>query len=95
MIWQDNINGLYELLGGLFILMHCIRLYYDKKVRGVSIIAVMFFASWGVWNLYYYPFLGQWCSFLGGIILVLMNFLWISLMLYYIRKERKGNRYET
>lgn len=89
MIAQDAINGVYEFLGGFFILMHCIRLLRDKKVRGVSITATAFFTSWGIWNLYYYPYLGQWASFIGGCNIVCMNLLWIGLMLYYIFLERK------
>ena len=88
-MWQDNVNGLYELLGGLFILLNCKKLLKDKKVKGISIIAVAFFASWGVWNLYYYPVLNQWCSFVGGIGIVVMNTIWICMMLYYIKKEKK------
>jgi uncharacterized membrane protein YfcA len=95
LMWQDNINGIYEFLGGFFILLHCIRLRKHKKVRGVSIVSVTFFASWGVWNLYYYPSLGQWCSFAGGLGIVLANALWIGLMIHYIRKERKAKRDES
>jgi hypothetical protein len=86
MMWQDNVNGLYEFLGGLFVLLNVLRVYKDKQVRGVSIVATGFFASWGLWNLYYYPHLGQWASFLGGCCIVSMNLLWIGLMLYYVRK---------
>jgi len=89
MIWQDITNGAYELLGGAFILFHCLRLLKDKKVRGVSFIATLFFTSWGFWNLYYYPFLDQWCSFIGGIGIVSMNTLWVGLMIHYILKEKK------
>jgi uncharacterized membrane protein YfcA len=89
MIWQDILNGSYELLGGFFILLHCLRLIKDKKVKGVSFISVIFFTSWGVWNLYYYPFLNQWWSFIGGLNIVLMNFFWIGLIIHYKRKEEK------
>ena len=30
-MWQDNVNGLFELTGGLFVLMNVIKLYRDKK----------------------------------------------------------------
>ena len=93
-MWQDNINGIYELFGGLFILLHCLKLYKHKKVRGVSVASVIFFTSWGVWNLYYYPSLGQWSSFFGGLGIVFFNALHIYLLIYYIRKERKAKRNE-
>jgi hypothetical protein len=38
----------------------------------------LFFTSWGVWNLYYYPSLGQWLSFAAGIALCLGNIAWVS-----------------
>lgn len=87
--WPDKINGLYEILGSLFILMHCIKLYGDKKVRGIYVPATVFFFTWGVWNLYYYPSLGQWMSFTGGVAIVIMNALWIGMMLYYNSKEKQ------
>lgn len=89
MTWQDAVNGMYELLAGVAVLMHCIRLYKDKQVRGASWIATAFFSSWGLWNLYYYPHLGQWLSFAGGIAIVAANCLWLGMMAYYIRLERK------
>lgn len=89
MTWQDLINGLFELLAGLFVLMHCRKLYHDKMVRGVSLVATIFFFSWGLWNLYYYPHLEQWLSFWGGISIATANFLWIGMMIYYTAKERK------
>lgn len=81
----DLINGLFELIGAAFILDHVRTLYRDKQVKGVSIVATVFFASWGFWNLYYYPSLGQWWSFLGGLAIVSANSLWIGMMIYYKR----------
>lgn len=92
MIWQDSFNGIYSLLGGVFVFFHCCRLFRDKKVRGVSPAAIIFFTSWGIWNLYYYPFLNQWCSFVGGMGMVSMNFLYVVLMIYYILKERRERK---
>ena len=87
-MWQDKVNGLFELMGSVFILLHCIRLYQDKKVRGVSFVATAYFVLWGYWNIHYYPHLGQWVSFAGGLTIVTMNTLWIAMMVYYIRKEK-------
>lgn len=84
----DAINGMFELLAGFFILMHCRRLYIDKQVRGASIVATTFFTMWGFWNLYYYPSLEQWLSFYGGIAVVAANTLWVSMMAYYTWKEK-------
>lgn len=88
MMIPDLINGLFEAAGGFFVLNHCRVLSKDKKVKGVSILSTVFFTSWGVWNLYYYPHLGQWLSFVGGLFIVLANSLWIGLMLKY--KDKNG-----
>lgn len=87
-MWQDATNGLFELMGGLFVALHCLRLYKDKKVRGVSFIATGYFTVWGFWNMYYYPFLRQWASLGGGLLIVAMNVLWVGMMVYYIRREK-------
>jgi len=84
-ITPDLINGILESVAGLFIALSCWRLFKDKKVRGVSVIHVFFFALWGFWNLYYYPHLGQYLSFWGGVLVVTINTFWVGQMLYYGR----------
>lgn len=76
----DILNGSFETLGGAFLLLNCRRVWKDKSVKGVSILATSFFAGWGLWNLYYYPSLHQWFSFWGGCATVSANLLWIVLM---------------
>lgn len=88
-MWADRVNGIYEMLGGMFVMMHVLRLLKDKKVKGVSLVATVFFTSWGFWNLYYYPSLDQWWSFIGGLGIVTANTFWITLMIYYTRKNSK------
>lgn len=88
----DNINGLYEGIGGLFLWKNVHRLYKDKIIRGVSILSTTFFASWGVWNLYYYPYLNQWFSFSGGCIIVAANVVWVGQMIYYTWREKYDSR---
>ena len=87
MFIPDLINGLFECFGGFFILNHCRVLHKDKKVNGVSIISTIFFLLWGIWNIYYYPLLDQWISFMGGLFIVVSNLIWISLLLTY-RKNK-------
>lgn len=83
----DWINGTFEALGGLFIFNHCRVLYKDKAVRGVSLLSTAFFMAWGIWNLYYYPFLDQWVSMFGGIVISTAQLTWIIMMVYYMRKN--------
>jgi hypothetical protein len=87
----DLINGLFELAGVAFIFTSIRKLHQDKKVRGVSWAHVAYFSFWGIWNLFYYPSLGQWFSLAGGIGIVLANTVWLLLMLYYLQAERKAN----
>lgn len=86
----DLINGAFEVFGGLFILNHCRVLFKDKLVKGVSVLSTSFFFLWGLWNLFYYPHLDQWLSFLGGLVIVSANCLWVGMMIYYIYKEKYG-----
>lgn len=82
----DFINGMYELLGAPFICLSILKLIREKQVHGISWIHAGFFASWGYWNLYYYPHLNQWLSFCGGIAIVISNTIWLILLLYYRNK---------
>lgn len=82
----DMINALFEFSGGLFILNHCRAVLKHKTVAGVSVISVIFFTLWGIWNLVYYPHLNQMLSFYAGIFITVANTLWIALMVYYKRK---------
>ena len=87
MSWADTTNGLLELAGGVFVMLSIFKVIDDKKVRGVSWVHVSFFTVWGVWNLYYYPSLDQWFSFVGGLFLVSVNAVWVALLLYYTLTE--------
>ena len=91
-MWQDNINGMFELFGGLFILNSCYKLYKDKKVRGVSFIHIAYFTFWGYWNIEYYSNLEQWMSLVGSLGVTLINTLWLGQLIYYIRKERNEHK---
>ena len=85
MPWPDLINGTLEALAGLFVLNHCRVLSQHREARGVSVLSMAFFTLWGVWNLFYYPYLGQVASFLGGLFVVVANAFYVGLMLRYRR----------
>lgn len=78
--WQDLANGALELSGGLFILNHCRAVMRDRRVAGVSKLSIALFTLWGVWNIYYYPSLGQWASMTGGLMVVAANALYLGLL---------------
>ena len=79
----DLTNGLFEFGGGLLLWMNVLALHQSKQFRGVVITPTMFFAIWGFWNLYFYPSLGQWWSFFGGLNVVTANTVWVAQMIYY------------
>lgn len=88
MTLADTINGIFEAGGAVFVANHCRVLHAQKSVRGLSVVSVAFFAAWGVWNLWFYPSLGQWMSFVGGLGIVAANLIWIVMLLYY---KKRGN----
>lgn len=83
MAWADCCNGAFEVLGTLFVALNIRRILRDKSISGVSILPTAFFAAWGYWNMYYYPSLGQWMSFIGGIGVAVCNTTWVVLACYY------------
>lgn len=83
--WQDAVNGIFEMAGAPFIFLSVLKLYKDKEVKGVSWAATAFFSSCGLWNLYFYPFMGAWLSFFGGLALVLVNLIWLAQIVYYLK----------
>ena len=87
MPWQDVANGSFEFIAGFAVWNHARVLYRQKQVRGVSMLSTLFFSSWGWWNLYYYPWLDQWFSFLGGLSIMSGNLMWLGMMIYYTRLE--------
>jgi len=79
----DIVNGTFELSGGAFILLSIMKALREKSSGGVNWVHAAFFSAWGLWNLYYYPSLGQWVSFVGGIGVVSMNTVWVVLLIRY------------
>jgi len=84
---NDFINGGFELVSGLLSTINIFKLYKDKTVKGVSWIPLTFFTIWGMWNLFYYPSLNQWFSFIGGIVIFIVNIIWISMYFYYKKNK--------
>lgn len=82
----DYINGIFEFVGALMLCKNVQVLLKDKKVQGVHWMPTMFFTTWGMWNLFYYPSLDQWASFFGGLAIVTVNAVWLTLVLRYRNK---------
>lgn len=86
----DLINGAFELAGGALCWLNVQKILKDKCVIGVYWPIQAFFTAWGVWNLFYYPLLGQWASFVGGVFLVIGNTVWVVLAAYYAKDLPSG-----
>ena len=84
----DIINGLFEFGGAGALGLNVARIYRDKAVAGFHPGYVAFFTAWGIWNLYFYPHLGQWWSLAGGIALVAVNLVWLGQIYFYLRLRR-------
>lgn len=88
----DLINGLFELVGGVLLALNVRRLWIDREIAGISPWPVAFFTSWGVWNLFFYPALGCWWSFAGGLLLVAANTAWLALLTALLISKRRKDR---
>ena len=82
----DLINGSFEFFGGGALVLNIRQLLKDKKVRSIHWGSSIFFTSWGIWNIWYYPFLGQWASFSGGLFLCAANVVWFFLRVRYRKR---------
>lgn len=87
----DQINGAFEMIGGALVFLNVWQVYKDKMVRGINWWVMVFFTSWGFWNLYFYPHYGLWWSFWGGVLIAIGNVCWLVMAWHYGRLEK----YET
>lgn len=85
------INSGFEMFASLFLILNCIQLYKDKSTKGVCLWTSLFFTSWGFWNLYYYPSMGDVCSFVAGVAVTIVNITYCSMFIYYANANRLAN----
>lgn len=52
-------NALFEVVGGVLIILHTGRAWRDRVIKGVHWAPFVFFWAWGGWNLFYYAHVGQ------------------------------------
>jgi hypothetical protein len=79
----DLLNGTFEVVGAWVCWLNVRQLWRDKRLSGVKWEVQGFFVAWGCWNLWYYPSLGQWWSFVGGLLMVVMNGIWVGMAVWY------------
>jgi hypothetical protein len=90
--WMDFINGVFEAGIACFLFKGVLMLRTDKEVKGFYWPTVAWTTAWGIWNLAYYPHLGQWFSFTGGIAVVLVNITWLAHVAHYAKGEWSWRR---
>jgi hypothetical protein len=86
----DHINGTFEFLGGIAVWSNVHRIWKDRELKGINWIVTLFFLVWTLWNLYYYPALGQWWSFWGGLSIASGNLAWLLSLLYIMTRKKHG-----
>ena len=90
-MWPDLINGTFEFAGAAVLWLNVIALARDGSLKGVHWAPTVFFTTWGLWNLFYYPHLEQWFSFGGGLAIVFVNIVWLCMLGYFwAQKWRPG-----
>jgi hypothetical protein len=87
--YLDAINGVFEFSASLFIFSSVHKLVKDKRVAGMRIAQVAWFALWGLWNLVYYYKLTQFLSWAAGLLVATANITWVVLALYYSRRKEE------
>lgn len=81
--YSDAINGCWELAGAIFTSFSVLDLYKKKHAAGITLGALAFFTTWGIWNIIFYPVNGHMLSFYGGIVLCSVNLIWTTLFIKY------------
>lgn len=84
----DVINGTFETLGCLAVGLSIRQLLRDRRVQGYHWGSLLYFTSWGYWNIYYYPALDQWVSAVGATATALANTIYLGMIIYFSRKRR-------
>ena len=87
----DSVNAVFELVGACFTWRNAYQLQQDKYIRGAYWPAWFFFATWGMWNLWYYPTIQQRLSFWAGALLLTGNLVWCGLALKYRDSSPPGS----
>lgn len=88
--WPDLINGVFEFGISIPLAKSVLMLRKDREVKGFYWPVIVWTSMWGLWNLFYYPHLGQWASFWGGLIVVSVNLTWLAHVAWYSHVRRNS-----
>lgn len=76
----DYITASFSVIGMLVIIRSIVLLSKQRMVRGVSLWQAEFFATWSVWNLFFYHSLGLWWSWYGAVGIAVTNVTWVCML---------------
>ena len=79
----DTLNGIFETGGGILQWISVRKLMRDKCIKGMYWPTTLFFALWGLWNLFYFPNIHQLMSFIGSLVIVTGNIAWVVYAIKY------------
>lgn len=86
----DLINASFEVFASAVSVLSLVAIYKAKRIVGASPWPTVFFTVWGLWNLFYYPHLGQWLSTGAAVGMLTINLAWL-----YLYNKYKGNLNES
>lgn len=81
----DLINGIFGIVGSLFVYRSIYSLYKDKQVRGIYWPVAIFFSVAACWSIYLFDQMGFYYSTICYIAYALGNVIWLSMAIRYRR----------
>ena len=79
----DLINALFNVGGVTAVWISILTVMHDKNVAGIHWAMFLYFISWSSWNLIFWSHLKQWYSFIAGVLMVVSEFTYMILLIYY------------
>lgn len=79
----DFVNSLFEFFAIFAIWLSIRKCYKERSSKGVHWAQVVFYCSWGFWNVLYYPSVGHWVSAMAGLGVAVSNSIWAALLIKY------------
>ena len=81
----DIVNAMFQLGSAAMIWLNVVKIHKDKRVHGVVWYTFVFYATLGVWNIFFYHHLQQWWSIVAGSVVIFGNIAWCVLAVKYSR----------
>jgi hypothetical protein len=81
----DGVNSAFISIGGWLVFLNCWQLFKDKLLSGVSIISLVFYTVWGMFNAYYYLTLGKFEPMWAEVFISVGNLCYLYMAVKYNR----------